>query len=257
MEAYASKSPPCKALLRSRDEDFVVEEALAGLEVSHDPFPGSLPLYRVEKRSLDTFHLERAMSDALKSRVTFAGIKDKRAAAVQFLTPTSTKAMRPERIEGDRFTATLQGYVGSPIGRRHVWGNRFTIVLRDCCADVRTSVEEAYVLAAACRIPNFFGLQRFGARDPITHLIGRNIVRRRFREAVETILLHLRQQELLWRRHERRTVQGGLVHARKFGQDDVTRGVPPGRDQFMGGFELPEPEGEVVFIEYIGLYHNK
>src|SRR5438093_878856 len=34
--------------------------------------------------------------------------------------------------------------------------------------------------------PNFFGLQRFGSVRPITHIVGRHIVRGEFKEAVDT-----------------------------------------------------------------------
>src|SRR5437867_7312419 len=37
-------------------------------------------------------------------------------------------------------------------------------------------------------IPNFYGLQRFGSERLVTHLVGREIVRRNFRRAIELIL---------------------------------------------------------------------
>jgi tRNA pseudouridine13 synthase len=136
MECYVTGSPPCPAKMRSTDEDFRVEEVLKESGISPEPYPGSFPLYRVEKRSIDTFHLERSLSAILKSRVIYAGIKDKRAWAIQFFSPTSTKAARPQTIERQEFKCDLVGYLKRPLSRSMIAGNRFRIVLRDCCPDV-------------------------------------------------------------------------------------------------------------------------
>ncbi|MDV3277685.1 MAG: tRNA pseudouridine(13) synthase TruD [Nitrososphaerales archaeon] len=195
MEVYASGTKPCKATLRSTDEDFRVEEALGELTVEEAPLPGHLPLYRVEKSSIDTFHLARAMAEVLKSRVSYAGIKDKRAAAVQFVTPTSTRSMRPERIERENFSAVLVGYVPRPLSRQMASGNRFRIVLRNCGPAIQACIDEVYGLAASLHLPNFYGLQRFGARDAITHRVGRALVKRRFADAVGTLLFEPRSMD--------------------------------------------------------------
>ncbi len=195
MEVYASPSPPCRARIKERAEDFVVEESLVGLEVANEHAPGLLPLYRVEKRLIDTPHLERALSASLKSRVSFAGMKDKKAVAVQYATPTSTRAERPKSVEGANFRAELVGYVRRPVNRGMVRGNRFRVTLRDCCAAVGERADEAFELARALRAPNFYGLQRFGARGALTHRVGRAIVMQRFDEAVRTMLCEPRESD--------------------------------------------------------------
>jgi tRNA pseudouridine13 synthase len=195
MEAYATSSQPCGGRLRSRVDDFEVEEVLGGVEASSVPSPGFLPIYRVEKASIDTFHLERAMAAALKSRVSFAGMKDKRASAVQYLTPTSGRALRPSRVDGDGFTAVLAGYVAEPLTRRQAAGNKFTIVLRECCHEIRDCIEETYEAGAALRIPNFFGLQRFGTGDATTHRVGRELVKSKFEGALRVLLLQPRRSD--------------------------------------------------------------
>jgi tRNA pseudouridine13 synthase len=209
MEVYASGSEPCEATLRSTNDDFRVEEALGGLKVADVPLPGHLPLYRVEKSSIDTFHLARAMAETLKSRVSYAGIKDKRASAVQFVTPTSTRSMRPERIEGENFSAALVGYVPRPLSRQMVSGNRFRIVLRNCCPRISACIDEAYTLASSSRLPNFYGLQRFGAREAITHRVGRAIVKKKFGDAVAMLLFEPRSMDDETTVEARRLMSGG------------------------------------------------
>ena len=189
IETYASTGAPCRASAKSSEEDFRVEELIPKLEIASEDRPNYYPLYRVEKRSIDTLHMERSLGEALRSRLSYGGMKDKRAVAVQYVTPTSTKSLRPDRVVRERFTAQLVGFIPRPISRGMVRGNRFTIVLRGCCTDVSARIEEAFALARSRRLPSFFGFQRFGVREAGTHLIGRALVRQEFKEAVSLILL--------------------------------------------------------------------
>ncbi len=188
MEVYASVSPRCRGRIKAQAEDFLVEESLGGLRVFPDPAGGLLPLYRVEKRLIDTMHLEAELSAVLKSRISFAGLKDKRAVAVQYATPTSTRSERPRLVEGKAFRAELVGYVERPLSRGLVEGNRFRVRLRDCPPEIEDSVREVYALAGEKRLPNFYGLQRFGGRGALTHRVGRVIIKRKFEDAVRIIL---------------------------------------------------------------------
>ena len=192
---YATDAPPCAARLRTEPDDFVVEEAFRLGAVSTRPLAGSVPLYRVEKRGIDTLHVARAMERVLKSRVAYAGMKDKRASATQYMTPTSTRSERPSEVEDPSFSAKLVGYLPRPISRSMAAGNRFRITLRGCCPEIGARVSQALAAAASLRIPNFYGLQRFGARDQVTHLVGREIVRGRLAEAVRLLLAEPRSAD--------------------------------------------------------------
>ncbi len=189
IETYASTGAPCRALAKSSEEDFRVEEFIPKLEITSEDRPDYYPLYRVEKRSIDTLHMEKSLSEALRSRLSYGGMKDKRAVAVQYATPTSTKSLRPTRVVRERFTAQLVGFTPRPLSRGMVKGNRFTIVLRGCCTEIPVRVEEVFALARSRRLPNFFGFQRFGAREVGTHFLGRALVRQEFKEAVSLMLL--------------------------------------------------------------------
>jgi tRNA pseudouridine13 synthase len=192
METYASTGEPCRASVKSSEEDFRVEEFILKLETTSEDLPGYYPLYRVEKRSIDTLHMERSLGEALKSRLSYGGMKDKRAVAVQYVTPTSTKCLRPARVVREKFTAQLVGFVPRPLSRGMVRGNRFMIVLRGCCPDMAARIEEVFALARSRRLPNFFGFQRFGSRQVGTHLVGRALVRQEFKEAISLMLLRPR-----------------------------------------------------------------
>jgi len=185
---YATDGAPCTGRARSFPEDFRVEERLLNLETSKEDLPGYLPLYRVEKRSVDTMHMSRALASALKSRVSYAGLKDKRAYAVQYVTPTSSRAARPPDVTGQGYSATLVGFVRRPLSRSVLAGNRFGIRLRGCCPDIGSRIEEAINLGGSRLVPNFYGLQRFGTSGAGSHRIGRSLVKGDFEGAVKSLL---------------------------------------------------------------------
>lgn len=189
LECYATSSPPCSAKVRSVDEDFQVEEVLnEEVKPSPEPFSHCYPLYRVEKRSMDTFHLEAELSSVFGRRVRYAGIKDKRALAVQFVTPVGTKASVERLVEGHGYRCELLGYLPRPISGSMISGNRFRITLRDCCPSVGDCVVEALKVCEEKRMPNFFGLQRFGVREVRTSRIGRSLVKCEFEKATAVLL---------------------------------------------------------------------
>lgn len=209
IETYASAGAPCAALVKSSDEDFRVEEFILGLEILNEDRPDRYPIYRVEKRSIDTPHMERALGGVLKSRLSYGGMKDNRAVAVQYVTPTTTKSLRPARVVRGRFTAELLGFVSKPLSRGMVQGNHFTIVVRECCADFADRLEETIALGQSRHLPNFFGFQRFGTREGGTHLIGKALVQQDFEYAVSLILLTPRRTDDEATRDARSTMSAG------------------------------------------------
>jgi tRNA pseudouridine13 synthase len=74
-------------------------------------------------------------------------------------------------------------------------GNGFKITLRECCPEVGKCVEQTLDVARSSKLPNFYGHQRFGSRDQVTHLVGKAIVQRRFKEAVWTLLCEPRSSD--------------------------------------------------------------
>ena len=196
IEQYATQSAPCHAKVKQVEEDFQVEELLTMEGVKEEPIPGYYPLYRVEKRSIDTMHMGDELAKVLGSRVSYGGLKDKEAVAIQYVTPTRSLSSTPKSIDKSKFSARLIGYAPRRVSRGSVAGNRFTITLRECCPDIGSRARDVIELARKKRLPNYFGYQRFGAQVVGTHDIGRAIVKRDFRGAVELILgRHLRVED--------------------------------------------------------------
>ncbi|MDG7010530.1 MAG: tRNA pseudouridine(13) synthase TruD [Nitrososphaerota archaeon] len=188
MCVYATGGPRCSGRAKTSAEDFRVEERISALGMVEEEQPGYFPLYRVEKQGIDTMHMAAEMSRELRSRLSYGGLKDSRAAAVQYVTPTSLRSSKPGRIQREKFSAELVGWVPRPLTRSAVAGNRFVVTLRGCCDEIGERIEEAFAAARERRVPNYFGLQRFGVGGAGTHLVGRAIVKRDFEGAVKLIL---------------------------------------------------------------------
>jgi len=195
IECYATGGEPCNARAKSSPDDFVVEELVTSVELSSEDRPDYFPVYKVEKRSIDTMHMAEELSQDLKSKVAYAGMKDKKAWATQYATPTSLRSARPSRVVRERFTATLIGYAPRPLSREAVAGNRFGITLRECCPDIEATVADAMQWAREKKVPNYYGLQRFGGMGAGTHRIGRAMVRNDFQEAVRLLLFEPRASD--------------------------------------------------------------
>ena len=223
IEFYSSRGAPCSGKAKSLDEDFAVEEQLHGEPPAAEELPGYFPLYRVEKRSIDTFHMVKDLSRELRSDVRYGGLKDKRAVAVQYVTPTSRRSLRPARIARENYTAQLVGYVPEPMSRAKVAGNKFTVVLRDCCPEIGARVEEVMRLGDRRMVPNYYGLQRFGTSGAGTHLIGKALVKKRYEEAVRLLLEAPFHSDQETGRPAREAMASG-----NYGE--VVRLLPPGKD---------------------------
>jgi len=172
--------------LRKKPEDFEVEE----ISIMPPPSPdGKFVIAKVWHRNWEANRLVRRLSSNLRigrARVGFAGTKDGRSVATQLMSFNApldaVKSLQiPDVKIIDAYTARRIISIGDLVG------NRFRLVVEDIdpAADVK-AICDAVVskLDATGGFPNFFGIQRFGSVRPITHLIGKDLVRGDFEAAV-------------------------------------------------------------------------
>ena len=189
IEGYLTSSPGVGGTIKASPEDFVVEE------ISTEPPASDEGLYTVASirvRDWETNRLVRQLARRLRisrRRIGFAGTKDKRAVTTRLF---SFERVRPEELQDVRLkdVEVLTAYPASkPVRIGELLGNRFRIVVRDLDLprDRAVSAVEktSHQLAGFRGFPNFFGMQRFGSVRPITHVVGRHIVRGEFAESVE------------------------------------------------------------------------
>jgi len=159
--------PVARAAIRTRPEDFRVEERL-GYEPEG---PGQHVWLRVRKRELDTEAVARRIARAAGVAVRdvgFAGLKDRRAVATQWFSVDLGGRAEPHWgcLEDERLRVLATQRGRRKLRRGALAANRFEVRLRapgggtmncdmNALAACLAAVEEGGV-------PNYFGPQRFG-----------------------------------------------------------------------------------------------
>jgi tRNA pseudouridine13 synthase len=178
MEVYLTSSPGVGGRLRFFPEDFVVEELSIPPRRVED---GRYIALRLRARDWETNRLVRELGRAMgisRHRIGFAGTKDKRGVKVQFFTVLASMEQVGRISLGD--LEVLEAYpTDRPLELGQLMGNRFEIRLRGASVEGLPAALAAITgeLASAGGFPNFFGIQRFGALRPVTHVVGERMVR--------------------------------------------------------------------------------
>jgi tRNA pseudouridine13 synthase len=148
--------------LRAEPDDFVVEEDLGFLPSGG----GQHVLLKVRKRDANTQWVARALASTCRCRpmdVGFAGLKDRRAVAVQWFTvPKTEQSLEAWTSVRSPEFEVLEAHAHSrKLPRGALAGNRFEIRVRDVAVsndDLAARLE----LIRRQGVPNYFGPQRFG-----------------------------------------------------------------------------------------------
>ncbi len=185
---YISDCEGTGGRLKVFPEDFVVEEIPA--EIPEDP-EGKYTLAFVRSRNWETNRLVRNMARAMgisRKRIYFAGTKDKRAVTTQVM--VFNAPMEEVLSLRLRDVSIIKAYrVPKPVFLGDLIGNRFEVLIRDVKKNAGEFAEcTGKIIERYGGFPNFFGVQRFGSVRPITHLVGKYLVKGDFRMAVETYL---------------------------------------------------------------------
>jgi len=187
-ESFFSKTSGIGGKLRKKPEDFNVEEVVSIPGRSHwiwmqDSSNGKHQIVKIKANNWDTHVLVKELSRKLnigQKSIGFAGTKDKRAITTQhFSVKTSREnlsAINLENIELEFLHSSIK-----PIRLGNLVGNKFKIKVtsssnNDHITNIFSELEGFF--------PNYFGIQRFGAVRPITHIVGEKIVQGDYEGAV-------------------------------------------------------------------------
>jgi tRNA pseudouridine13 synthase len=163
-------------VLRTRDEDFVVDEEPAYLPSG----TGDHVFVRIEKRGMTTRHAVSQLARAVgvsDRDVGVAGMKDRHAVTRQWLSlppPVTPEAALAVTVEG--VTILEAARHGNKLRTGHVRANRFVLTVRG--ADAGAADRARAILARLAEppgAPNWYGEQRFG-RDGDNAQKGRELV---------------------------------------------------------------------------------
>ncbi len=213
MDVYASKSPGIGGVIRQFPEDFVVEEALAdgsraeveqakkAVEVAGR---GRYLACVLVKRNWDTILAVGAIARQLgmsAENIHVAGLKDAKAITAQHISIGRVTPEQVSRIKIRDINLYPFRFVNEKIYSGLLLGNYFHIMIKSVKHSpsvIETRIENIWnELSNLGGIPNFFGHQRFGTVRPITHMVGKHIVRGQWDDATLTFLAKSSEHEHL------------------------------------------------------------
>ncbi len=207
LEIYTTSSLGVGGRIRGAAEDFQVEEVLVdGSKAQVYPseekraLGASLERQRhllcvLVKRNWDTFIAAKNVGAQLglgQNTLQIAGIKDAKAVTAQYVTIENQTIEDAAKIAVKDVTLRPIGYLRNPLSVFYLLGNCFTIKITEITQpEAQVKEQVAHTITEVTQtggIPNFFGHQRFGTTRPITHYVGKSLLRGNFEEAAMLFL---------------------------------------------------------------------
>ncbi|MEM3152724.1 MAG: tRNA pseudouridine(13) synthase TruD [Candidatus Nitrosocaldus sp.] len=208
LEVYSTEGEGIQGRIKSSKGygHFIVEEIIDsdGISVSKvRDDQHRYPIFTLRKEGIDTIHALKEFESIYGLKLNALGLKDADASTIQYV--TADREIGGEELHTRHCRLTLIGYSDRMLRKRDLIGNRFTITIElDSSIDYGGSssnsrclenVHDIIMNVRARRVGNFYGYQRFGSIRPVTHLVGKAIVKRRFRDAVDTFLTYTNEYE--------------------------------------------------------------
>lgn len=166
--------------IRANLDDFEVTEILSEKSLKSINSSDGYPVYKLKKRNIDTNH---ALQDVYKKRgirLKALGLKDSSAITEQYVC-ANAKEREMDHFVSEKYSLERIGFVKKPLSKKDMIANRFKIKLVDCDNCISDFSEYSKIL-------NFYGYQRFGSKRPVTHLIGKALIQRNFKKAIDLIV---------------------------------------------------------------------
>jgi tRNA pseudouridine13 synthase len=203
IECYCTDFREIGGSIRKDNEGFRVSEIikesiLVDLSLARDHLH-KYPLYLLEKKGIDSHHalVEIKKDHGLDLRIM--GMKDAKAMTKQYASSTRIGNVPKQHISRTKHTfLTLKGFTSRPVGKESLLGNEFSITIYDA-----KHFEVSEFRSEAEKVANFYGLQRFGSERLVTHLVGREIVKRNFKKAAELLLSYTTEYDSVMSREIR------------------------------------------------------
>jgi len=140
---------------QSRDT-FLVEE----IPLFEPAAKGRFTILKVRKKDISTWDMLDILSGYSNYKIGYAGLKDKNATAVQYLSIDSRDEKRFLKFKSKKIEILDTFKSSQPIKIGDLKGNRFEIVLENV-RDLE-GIKKSLELIEKTGVPNYFGYQRFG-----------------------------------------------------------------------------------------------
>lgn len=211
---YFTSSIALKGKIKHRYSDFIVQEVSLDGEINR-----ILPENQQEeiqipenKENKDFLHctLQKTNTDLQnaikrlclnlqcgKSRIGFAGLKDKRAITSQRISIYQPNVSLLQKFNQNMVKIFDFSWQDKKIDLGDLQENRFTITIRNVNKEENEikKIIEQFQKEIKNGIPNAFGEQRFGGIRQITHKVGKLFLQERFKEAVLLYLAYCHGEE--------------------------------------------------------------
>lgn len=178
--SYTTKYPGCGGKIRQNLDDFAVSEILAEKTLKSISEQDGFAVYKLKKSGLDTNHALESIFKKTGVRLKALGLKDASAITEQFVCSMAKNKSLAD-FSDERMSLKKIGFAKKPLSAKDMTGNRFTI-------RITGAKNEPTDFAESDRILNFYGYQRFGSKRPVTHIVGKALIQKRFDEAVRLML---------------------------------------------------------------------
>ena len=180
ISVYSTKFNGIGGRIRVEAEDFEVTEILSEKSLKSISQQDGYAVYKLKKKKIDTTH---ALADIFRKkgiRLKSLGLKDASAVTEQFVC-SDNKGRVIENHASEKYSIEHIGFVKKPLSKKDMIANHFKIKIFDCTDKLSDFTEYSEIL-------NFYGYQRFGSKRPVTHLIGKALLQRDFKKAVELVV---------------------------------------------------------------------
>lgn len=156
-------------------EDFRVDELPAYTPCGQ----GTHAFIRAEKRGMTTPAAAGRLAKYLgisPLEVGYAGLKDSRAVTTQYFSVEHIDERKLIGYDDGQLRVISVSKHGNKLKTGHLLGNRFVIRIRGVGEAQLPDAQAVFDVLCRRGVPNYFGVQRFGARRD-THLLGEALVR--------------------------------------------------------------------------------
>jgi len=187
LECFFTEAPGVGGKLKKYPEDFRVDEEIDLFEESE----GEYSIAKVWSRNWETNRLMKRLSGELKisrENIDFCGTKDKRAITTQWISfKCSPEKLNDLNINDVEIQEVFTSHRSLTMGAHT--RNQFEILIRDLDVEPEEALRRADRIGKEIKdvggFPNWFGVQRFGTLRPITHIVGKKILKGDFEGAVK------------------------------------------------------------------------
>ena len=177
--------------IKVQPEDFVVEE-LIRLNLTQE---GAYTILKLRKRywnTLDVIDYVARTTRVPKESFRRAGLKDRYSLSTQYL---SFKGNFKHTIREENFTLKPIGKSNTPIGAKSLFGNSFSITVRNLSTNEIDRIRRNAVEVEQSGFPNYFDEQRFGSARHGHGFIAKKFILEHYAGALKLLMCYAYKED--------------------------------------------------------------